>query len=98
MILTVFRSRVRPEVHEEYAQWPARLSEIARGMPGYVSHRGFVAEDGERVTLVEFSSREALRAWALHPDHVVAKEKGRRDSYLKYRVQVCSFERAYPKV
>lgn len=98
MILTVFRSRVRPEMREEYAQWSARLSEIARTMPGYISHKGFVAEDGERVTLVEFSSREALRGWALHPDHVAAKEKGRREFYLEYRVQICSVERVSPKL
>jgi hypothetical protein len=29
-------------------------------MPGSISHRGFVAEDGERVTIVELESDEAL--------------------------------------
>ncbi len=97
MIVTVFRSRVRPESREEYGQWAARLSETARTMPGYISHKGFVADDGECCTIVEFSSREALRTWALHPEHVAAKEKGRRDFYLEYRVQVCLVDRAYPK-
>ena len=46
MIITVFRSRVRPESREEYARWTVRMSELARKMPGYVSHKGFVAEDG----------------------------------------------------
>ena len=97
MMLTVFRSRVRPEMREEYVSWSARLSKIARTMPGYIAHKGFVAEDGERVTIVEFSSKEAQRAWALHPEHVAAREKGRRDFYLEYRVQVCAVERVYPK-
>jgi heme-degrading monooxygenase HmoA len=99
MIITVFRSRVRPESREEYARWTARMSELARKMPGYVSHKGFVAEDGERVTIVEFESEQALRAWSLHPEHVEAKKKGRASFYSEYRVQVCRVERdsAFPK-
>lgn len=89
MIVTVFRSRVRPEVQEEYLQWAGRMSALAKAMPGYVSHKGFVAEDGERVTIVEFESAEAQRAWSVLPEHVEAKKKGRKDFYLEYRVQVC---------
>ncbi len=89
MIVTVFRSRVRPEVQEEYLQWAGRMSALAKEMPGYLSHKGFVAEDGERVTIVEFESAEAQRAWSVLPAHVEAKKKGRKDFYLEYRVQVC---------
>ncbi len=93
MIVTVFRSRVKPEAQEEYARWAARMSELARQMPGYVSHKGFLAEDGERVTIVEFESEEALRAWSVHREHVEAKKKGRSSFYLEYRVQVCAVQR-----
>lgn len=93
MILTVFRSRVKPEAQEEYKSWAVRMSEMARRMPGYISHKGFVAEDGERVTIVEFESAETQRAWSLHPEHVEAKKKGRADFYLEYRVLVCNVER-----
>ena len=99
MVITVFRSRVKPEAQEEYVQWATRMSELARSMPGYLSHKGFVADDGERVTLVEFASEEGQRAWALHPEHVEAKKKGRKDFYHEYRVQVCTVQResTYPK-
>lgn len=93
MILTVFRSRVKPDAEEEYKSWATRLAETARRMPGYIAHKGFVAEDGERVTIVEFHSAEAQRAWSLHPEHVQAKKKGRADFYLEYRVIICSVER-----
>ena len=89
MIVTVFRSRVKPEVQQEYMQWASRMSALAKEMPGYISHKGFVAEDGEKVTIVEFESVEAQRAWSLHPEHVDAKKKGRKDFYVEYRVQVC---------
>jgi heme-degrading monooxygenase HmoA len=73
--------------------WATRMSELAARMPGYISHKVFVAPDGERVTLVEFASEEAQRAWSRHPDHVAAQKKGRQDFYVEYRLQVCRVER-----
>lgn len=89
MVVTVFRSRLNPEAADEYSQWAERMDELARSMPGYLSHKGFTAPDGERVTLVEFESEEHVRAWSAHPDHVQAKKKGRGAFYLEYRIQVC---------
>ena len=93
MIITVFRSRVKPEAQEEYGRWAARMSELARQMPGYVSHKGFVADDGERVTIVEFESEETQRAWSLHREHAEAKKKGRASCYSEYRIQICTVQR-----
>ena len=93
MIVTVFRSRVKPEAQEEYANWADRMSELARQMPGYISHKGFVAEDGERVTIVEFESEEAQRAWSAQREHVEAKKKGRSSFYSEYRIQICTVQR-----
>jgi len=89
MIVTIFRSRLRPEAVEEYTRWATRMSELARAMPGYVSHKVFTAEDGERVTLVEFESEETHRAWATHPEHLQAQRKGRADFYETFSLQVC---------
>mgnify|MGYP003350083918 FL=1 len=58
MIVTVFRSRLKPGVQDEYGPMAARMSALAKSMPGYISHKGFVAEDGERVTIVEFENEE----------------------------------------
>ena len=56
MIVTVFRPRLNPGALEEYGPMAKRMSELAQGIAGYISHKGFVAEDGERVTIVEFAS------------------------------------------
>jgi len=93
MVLTVFRSRLRPDAQREYMEWAARISELAKRMPGYISHKGFVAEDGERVTLVEFESEEAQRAWRTHPEHIEAQKKGRQAFYSEFRLQICSVQR-----
>ena len=96
MIITVFRTRLLPEATEaqsEYMQWAQRMSNLAVTMPGYVSHKGFVAEDGERLTLVEFESEEGQHAWSVHPEHREAKKNGRQRFYAEYRVQVCNLVR-----
>ena len=90
MILTVFRSRLKPEAQAEYGEWAARMSALARTMPGYISHKGFVAEDGERVTIVEFESEEALNGWRIHPEHTKAKRRGIEAFYSHYKFQICS--------
>jgi heme-degrading monooxygenase HmoA len=90
MIVTVFRSRLRPEAVADYAPMAKRMSELAKAMPGYIAHKGFVAEDGERLTFVEFESEESLRGWAIHPEHVEAKKAGRERFFTEYRVQICN--------
>src|ERR1043166_4824211 len=89
MIVTGFRSRLNADAQQDYAPMAKRLGELAGSMPGYVSHKGFVAEDGERLTLVEFVSEDALKAWATHPEHVDAKRLGKRRFFADYRVQIC---------
>lgn len=93
MIITVFRSRLRPDVREDYVALANRMNEIARTMPGYVSHKGFFAEDGERVTIVEFEHEEGMRAWRMHPEHRAAQKLGREQFYEEYSVQVCDVTR-----
>ena len=90
MILTVFRSRLNDEASEEYAGLAPRISELARSMPGYRSHKVFVAEDGERVTIVEFEDEESQRNWSVNGEHVAAKQRGRQRLYAEYSLQVCS--------
>jgi heme-degrading monooxygenase HmoA len=90
MVVTVFRSRLNPAASDEYGQWAARIGQLARTMPGYISHKMFTAPDGERVTIVEFEREEDVRAWSAHPDHVQAKKKGRASFYSEYKIQVCS--------
>ena len=89
MIVTVFRSRLLPGVREEYLALAERMNKLAAAMPGYISHKGFFADDGERVTIVEFESREAMQAWRLHPEHVEAQRQGRLRFYSEYQISTC---------
>lgn len=93
MVVTIFRSRLKPEGQKEYYEWAGRMSALARTMPGYVSHKAFVAEDGERVTIVEFADEASQRNWAVNLQHVEAKKKGRAHFYVEYKLQVCTVQR-----
>jgi heme-degrading monooxygenase HmoA len=93
VIVTVFRSRLRPGVRDEYVALVDRMAEIAKTMPGYVSHKGFFADDGERVTIVEFETEEGMRAWRTNPEHVAAQKLARQRYYIEYHVQVCTLDR-----
>ena len=93
MIVTVFRSRLRPGVRDQYVAEVDRMIELARTMPGYVAHKDFSADDGERVTIVEFASEEGLRTWRMHPEHRAAQRKAREKYYSEYHIQVCDLVR-----
>ncbi|ODT78068.1 MAG: hypothetical protein ABS76_25095 [Pelagibacterium sp. SCN 64-44] len=89
MIVTVFRSRLNPDAQDAYGPMAKHMSELARTIPGYVSHKGFVAEDGERVTIVEFESEEALHQWKIHPEHAKAKRRRIESFFSDYKFQIC---------
>lgn len=93
MLVTVFRSRLRPGVRNDYAAAVDRMSELAGTMPGYISHRTFQADDGERCTIVEFENEEGLRTWRTNPEHLAAQKMARRKYYIEYSVQVCMLNR-----
>ena len=97
--ITVFRSRLRPEAVEEYEPLAERMAQLADGMPGFVERKSFVAEDGERVTLVTFATAAERQAWRDHPEHREAQRAGVDRLYSEYRIQVCTLddERAFTR-
>lgn len=90
MIVTVFRSRLMPGFKDEYVALVERMNQLAKATPGYISHKGFWADDGERVTIVEFADEEGQRAWRMNAEHLEAQKLGRNKYYETYDVQVCN--------
>jgi len=95
MIITIFRSRLRPEHRGEYEHWAKRFHDIAITMPGFISIKTITAEDDERVSIVEFESEETMLAWRNQRDHKLAQELGRKLFYSEYHIQVCQPVRDY---
>jgi heme-degrading monooxygenase HmoA len=90
MIVTLFRSRLNPGTQDEYGPLATRMSELVRDIPGYISHKGFVADDGERVTIVEFETEEALHEWRVDPERGTAKGHAIESLFAEYKFQICS--------
>lgn len=88
-MLVVFRSRLREEDDAKYEALAPRMLTLAQSMPGFVSFKAFSADDGERVSIIEFESEETMRAWREHPEHRRAQEAGRRSFYSEYSVVIC---------
>ncbi|HVV75355.1 MAG TPA: antibiotic biosynthesis monooxygenase [Mycobacteriales bacterium] len=92
-IVTVFRSTLRHDANPSYGEHAGRISELARTMPGYVDHKTFTADDGERVTVVTFADRSGHDAWRLQADHVEAQRAGVAKYYETYSLQVATVEK-----
>jgi heme-degrading monooxygenase HmoA len=90
MIVGVFRNRLVPGVQDEYGPMARQTSELVRSIPGYISHKLFVAEDGERATIVEFESEEAVHEWKVHPGHLEAKKLGFTKFFSAFKYQICN--------
>src|SRR5262249_11190032 len=90
MIVAVFRSRLNPGAQDEYGPMARRMSELVGDIPGYISHKAFVADDGERVTIVKFETKEAPREWRIHPQHGTAKRHAIESLFAQYKFQIRS--------
>jgi len=96
MIVAVFRTRLRADADmAALSALGERMYALATAMPGFVSYNDYSAADGESLTLVEFASERELLAWRDNAEHREAQERGRREFFTEYQVQVCRVDRAY---
>ncbi|HXK16260.1 MAG TPA: antibiotic biosynthesis monooxygenase [Polyangiaceae bacterium] len=93
MLIVVFRNRVREGMEQEFGERSQQIYELALKMPGLVSSKDFVAEDGERLALIEFRSAEELEAWRVQSEHYQAQQQGKERYFSEYSLQVCSLVR-----
>jgi heme-degrading monooxygenase HmoA len=92
-MVVVFRSRIRPENAVEFNALADQLMPMAESMPGFVSYKVFVADDGERCSIIEFETAEELLAWRELAEHRQAQALGRERYYERYSLQVAEVDR-----
>ena len=94
-VVTVFRSRLRPDAEEHgYGETAVRMESRARAMPGFVDFKTFTADDGERVSIITFDSLEHETAWRDDPEHRDAQARGKKEFYAEYSISVCLLQRS----
>ena len=77
-------------VFRSYDRHAGKIYELAIHQPGFVDAKDFVADDGERLALVEWASSPELDAWRELADHRAAQERGRSHYYSEYSLQICT--------
>lgn len=96
MFLVVFRNRKRAGIDADaYDADAARMEELARAQPGFLSFKSYTAEDGEVIALSEWASEDAGRAWGRQLDHAVVQGKGRSEYYQDYTLFACADPRIH---
>ena len=89
MIVVLFRSKLVPTASTDgYDDMAKEMDYLARTMPGFVDVKSFMAEDGERLTVVWWQDEETLRAWREQARHRVAQRTGRERWYEYYKMDV----------
>ena len=88
-VLTVFRSRLAPDAYDAgYEERAEQILARAKTMPGFVSFKAFVADDGERVSVIVFASRAEQEAWFRDSEHRAAQREGVASFYSEYSIVV----------
>jgi heme-degrading monooxygenase HmoA len=86
--VTVFRSRLRAGAEVAYAEVAAQMSRLVRTIDGFIDEQFYLSPEGERVTIVRFRDSASQRAWAQHPEHLAAQQRGRHEFYAWYDISV----------
>jgi heme-degrading monooxygenase HmoA len=96
MVLVVFGTKMRDDADlDEYARHSRLMNELVKQIPGFISIKGFVGEDGEQISIARFESDDAVKAWRSHPEHLLTQRRARESFYASYWVQVCQTVRDY---
>lgn len=88
MHIEVFRYRVNPDFQDEFETLYARMAGLIKGLSGYLGHKVYTADDGEKLLVGYFSDFATVEAWDRHPEHKHAKERGRSAVFAEYEVMV----------
>jgi heme-degrading monooxygenase HmoA len=90
MFLVVFRNRKRRGIDAAaYEADARRMEDLARRQPGFISFKSYVADDGEMISISEWTSEAAVHAWGAHPDHAAIQQRGKTEYYEDYTLYSC---------
>jgi heme-degrading monooxygenase HmoA len=95
IVIVVFKITHRPDMPlADYEQTGTRMVELVSSMPGFLG-MDYAATEGGELLVARFESHEALAGWRNQPEHQAAQERGRREFFAHYRIDVCEPVRSY---
>jgi heme-degrading monooxygenase HmoA len=95
-VTVIFTSRRTVDHEDEYRRMAARMDQLVREQPGFISItsvRDPVTREG--ITVACFVDEDAVRSWREHPEHAEAQRRGIADFYEEYHVRVATVDREY---
>ena len=96
MYLVVFRNRKRADIDQAaYDVEGEAMDALARQQPGFISFKGYAAEDGEELALSEWADEASAQAWRRVAEHLVAQQRGRTHYYDEYTLFTCAEPRVH---
>src|SRR3984893_18333617 len=81
--------------HTEHTEIYKRMVEIAESYEGYIGIEPARNPAGSGVAVIYWKDLATIQAFARHPEHLVAKKKGREIWYTHYLIRICKVERDY---
>ncbi len=94
MLVILFRSKLTAtSAADGYSEMAAEMDAYARTFDGFVDVKSFLAEDGERLTVVWWRDEESLAAWRNAVRHRGAQQTGRERWYEYYKMDVAEVVR-----
>jgi heme-degrading monooxygenase HmoA len=92
MIVVLFRSKL-VDAPDGYDVLEEEMAALVRTMPGFIDVKSYLAEDGERLTVVRWEDAESMRQWRENERHRMAQRSGREKYYTYYNVEVAEVMR-----
>jgi heme-degrading monooxygenase HmoA len=93
MYYAVIFTSVRSDGDNGYDDMSARMTELAKGQPGFIGIES--ARDDIGITVSYWRDLESIKNWKANADHRFAQQRGRTDWYKGYRVRIAKVEREY---
>tara|TARA_B110000914_G_C15233780_1_gene340890 strand:- start:50 stop:343 length:294 start_codon:yes stop_codon:yes gene_type:complete len=93
MYVVIFTAKIK-QLNEGYYKTAAKLKEVAFEQYNCIKFTSCTEGDLE-LSASYWHSLEDIKNWKQHADHLQAQEKGKRDWYESYEVQVGEVLREY---
>lgn len=89
----VIFTSLRTEGDNGYGAMSDQMAALAQQQPGYLGMES--ARETVGITVSYWASLDAIRAWKINADHLMAQAQGRSDWYSHYKTRIAKVERDY---
>jgi len=89
----VIFSSIRTNVEDDYHEISERMVELARLEDGFLGYESVREELG--ITVSYWRDLESMKHWKENAEHIIARERGRKEWYRAFKVRVAKVERDY---